>query len=971
MKPYPIAVAPENMQEQAGTRRSFLLGSAGLLTFPVRRAGLAALPVLLADCGGGSGATAPSATPPVQNSLLTLTALPTNGTISLPSGATVSVATVASFFSQATPAANGTFQVTAVKEAPLVVAAYDGAGAPLLMGYAQNGAVSLSANSTAVVLAYFALGVGAYVTEVQLAYLTLIQNAPSLAALESAVAAAIIANGSAWLTTNDTALATALAAVQQALAPAALAAAAPAAAAAAQRAGAQGSTRAAGARAPVAYAAVVDKNDIVSGLQMLTTDTGTLTIENYYRRRSYVYVDEVSYTLPGSAQQIPSPSAVGTQPLMISPTDGVGNFIANLGTALGYASTGQPATFYDPNFSDAIAIPLTPANASSTTYTVTAVGLGTHLGDFAQLSNAQYDGWLNVSLLSYICDLVGPAVANLLLPGMANGFADKFPAFAIALNGAADIANTLGAVPALQDDLKAGNMTALFFDGINAINSTNSIPKLVEIVLNFGQNIALNSAAGAANGPATPPAVISNLVDDVMSFFTLINQSLTAVDTVVQTLQLANSNLADVFTITQSPATILLTPSSQVFIAQTSTGQPYSVALNDADVPGTAILTYNWSCSCNFGLIGTGGNSSPGLGTPSALDSTQANCNYVPATAQALGGDSDWLTVKVFLGSGVSSSLPALGQKSTVITYLAPITPDQAQILPGAPQQLTASMSGRLSNPQPFQYMWTCTGGNGAFPSGATQTTSTPSITYTAKQTANGTDTINLVVKDANGNLVTKGTTTITAQPQFVATITPASPTLNPGQAQSFSVSVAAKSGATLPTGVTYQWSVSGQGTLAAPTNASSASYTAPSTSTTDTLTVKVLDASGTVLATATDSITVQPNIDAWSGTWQATINGTLTLLSFYPEPYTDLPLPLSDFNVLANTNVIVLITYSPFGGVAYFSLTANETTAVDSRGGSYNTMFTLAGGDITAQGVTFPGATVFVPSSMGPVLSP
>ncbi len=903
-------------------RRSFLAGGASVLVQPLRRASFSLLSVLLADCGGSGGGapviestTIGTGTTSTAPPLVTLTALSTTGTIVLPAGAPVALATVASLFSQSTPAADGSFTVTAVKEAPLVVAAYTAANQPVLMGFAQDGTVVLSAKSTAVVLAYLALGVGAYVPQVQLAYVSAIQNASGLAALESAVTAAIVADGALWLNPANATLANALVAVQHELSPAALAAAVSATSAA--------STDSAGVRSAEVHDAVVDRNGIVSGLQMLATATGTLTIENYYRRRSYVYVNKVAYTLPGSADEIASPAAIGTQPITISPTDGLGNFIANLGTALGYASTGQVPTFYDPNLSDPISIPLSPDNASSTTYTVTAVGLGVHAGDFAQLTAPQRTGWMNVCLLSLVCDLIGPAVASVVLPGMAESLSDALSAYAIAFNGIADITSAIGAVPGLQDDLAAGNMTALFFDGINAITTTNSIPKLIEIILNFGQQVGLKGAVSGTTGAPPKPAVPSELINTVMGYFGHLNAALTAVDTVVQGLQLANCNLADVFTITQTPAHILLVPSTKMFVYPNTAPIPFTVSINDPDIPNNAVLTYNWGCSCQFGEIGSGGHAS-GLGTATSFDSTQAVCSYAPANSQALGGDTDSLTVKVFLGAGSSANLPALAQTSTVITYYAPITPSGMQISPGAQQQLTAGISANLNNPQPFQYVWTCTGGNGAFPSGATQTTTDPSILYIASQSADGTDTINLMVTDANGTLVTKGTTTISTEPQLVATITPASPTqLNPGQMQSFSVTVTTKSGAALPAGLTYQWSVSGLGTLTPPTTMESVGYTAPSVSTTDTLTVSVNASDGTALARATESIMVG---NPWVGMW---VGSTVSTCGSYSGP--------QNFNI-----TVVNATTLDFG--PYLATYSGNTASVNNG----EVVFTLSGNTIT-----------------------
>ena len=102
--------------------------------------------------------------------------------------------------------------------------------------------------------------------------------------------------------------------------------------------------------------------------------------------------------------------------------------------------------------------------------------------------------------------------------------------------------------------------------------------------------------------------------------------------------------------------------------------------------------------------------------------------------------------------------------------------------------------------------------------------------------------------------------------------VLPAAPTLNPGDAQTFTVSA---TGGTLPAGGSYLWNLTGKGSIGtspATTTVPSIGYTAGAAGT-DVLSVQVLDASSTLLAKASTSITVQGN--PFLGTWVGSVTST------------------------------------------------------------------------------------------------
>ncbi len=303
--------------------------------FVLRGASLAALPFVLADCGGDNSGEPLSAVSPglyyplgADPGALTITS--TRGKVVLPDGAMTRVAAVVNLASVGTPDATGSFSIGSAAEAPLLAIGYAPSGLPILYGFLQDGAMQLSAQSTAVTLAYVALGVAAYPPEIQTLYLGTIAGSMSVAVLEKAIAAQIVAHGDQWLTRLGTAgvlqsqsdpdYFAALAQVQAALSPSALATPDAVPTPASRRIAAVARSAADGRARPLG--AILDKTDIISGLQVTPDGAGSVTVTNYFRRRVAVYVDRVAYTDIGAAAPTPFPGVILPQPVKIPPSPG-------------------------------------------------------------------------------------------------------------------------------------------------------------------------------------------------------------------------------------------------------------------------------------------------------------------------------------------------------------------------------------------------------------------------------------------------------------------------------------------------------------------------------------------------------------------------------------------------------------------------------------------------------------------------
>jgi len=132
-------------------------------------------------------------------------------------------------------------------------------------------------------------------------------------------------------------------------------------------------------------------------------------------------------------------------------------------------------------------------------------------------------------------------------------------------------------------------------------------------------------------------------------------------------------------------------------------------------------------------------------------------------------------------------------------------------------------------------------------------------------------------------------------QPAIIVAITPPGATMQANDQKTFSV--AATSG-NIPDGASYRWTLSGNGTLAGGspqvTKSTSVSYTAPSSDSSDSLKVEVLNAAGATVATATALISVGSASIVYTVTGDVTnefipnfVDGTFTLPFFQAFHYT------------------------------------------------------------------------------------
>jgi hypothetical protein len=234
------------------------------------------------------------------------------------------------------------------------------------------------------------------------------------------------------------------------------------------------------------------------------------------------------------------------------------------------------------------------------------------------------------------------------------------------------------------------------------------------------------------------------------------------------------------------------------------------------------------------------------------FDTEKSEIRFLPGTSSV--GDQT-VTVRID-NKELPTSIVLSGNAALVLPQTL------LQIIPASPvvdPATTKTFIVQYSNGTPFAsgitFKWTLAG-TGSIGGGTTATTTTPTINYTAPTTPNQ-DTLTVELFDSTGHSLGKLSTVITVSAP--SRVTPHNPSVRFNATQIFTVAPLAGA---YPTGATYTWSLTGNGTLggASPvvTNQPQITYTAPSAASNDTLVVTVKDATGKVLATAGTTITVE-----------------------------------------------------------------------------------------------------------------
>jgi hypothetical protein len=651
-------------------------------------------------------------------------------TVTMPTGVNVLPDTVKVLTSvgSATPDSSGavTLGVYANAGGAQLAIVLSPTGSPMLMGWLDATHTEINVQTTADVLAYFALG-GATMLRSADAQ-TLIKDIPSatgLSALEAVIEAQLTTSADAFENSN--------AALTQALSTFATAIYTGAAA-----------VVPAGIRARV-HASLIQPAE-QSGITVQEADPFTAYLTNNFRRRAYAYVDRVSYTLPGSNDQIPDQELALSQfavPAVVGLTGGVTGTLTDIISAYyGLQPTAWgPITAPD---SGSFPVPLVSGSAT-TTYQVTVVGAGANLGVSGRLRTDQAQELTSVSIEGFVLDFFIPTVANIALgsgqrdfdAGAASNTGKLFAA--VGASFITDITPAVMASDTITGEITTGQWKNAARDLTAALGGLNALQTLIVKAIEIQ---VPNS---------TPTAGTTWLNVPFTGVFTAFNKYMSAAGGVLQAFDsgkyasdIASSDQADQWTIVESNATVKLNPPTN--IADVGSAIPLTATVLSAD--SQAGYSYWWTLASSAkggDLSQIGGNQTAHL-TQYCSSGNQTLWVYESGETS---GDVDTVTVQVYSESNCASGkgmLLGTGVATVTFTPTATVTvsPTSAMLSPGGTQSLTAALTHHISaSDGTVTYQWSVSGSAGGLltdpATGAgtiSYTSSSATATYTAATSA-------------------------------------------------------------------------------------------------------------------------------------------------------------------------------------------------------------------------------------------
>lgn len=592
---------------------------------------LAIVPLLylLLGCGGGSGA---------------IHGLPAGGTVTLPAGSVLNLAdlTVFSALGTAPVTADGAFTAQEPNSGPALAGLFDKAGNLILLGYIDaddpaGGAID--AKSTAVALLFQAIGGYLVPTGEWKKLLGLIADSPQAETLAAVIAARVAANPTALLD-GDNEIRDALATAAPALAP----------------------PETEGAKAPVVKRslqfavnrAATDVTKIAilnpgkqSGAEVqLNTDGSGIVIANGYRRHLIYYIYRTGY-IDKDNQKHSYPWVEVTHNYLTATSGVTGLVSAVIDYAAGTVAYGDTTT-------PPINLPLEPADAKRTLYTVVVIGPGADMDLPPELDDAtaaQKAEWLEAGkgmiVLEWFKEFFLPAVFAFI---PAKGFEENFKLNKENVQFALDLANMF-----TQGGLDIG--TALASNdykgtAVNAVKALASNGSLRDAIFKKIGDKMLQM------GMTTAATTLGNAVTKINFVMSVVDKVLTVGDIGAVSTQLAMSSVYTFWNLAANKLDVTIVPNAA---NATKVGTPVGLSCQVSGLTG-ATLTYHWETTGKYGHLEDDRNHS---GT--SFDSTMAAVRYVPDKIE--DGKSDEVTVEAYLvPEGGVGTKQDLGQGTAVIT---------------------------------------------------------------------------------------------------------------------------------------------------------------------------------------------------------------------------------------------------------------------------------------------------------------
>ena len=602
--------------------------------------------LLVACGGGGSDSATPASTSTGAPFVIPVLAMTTaTATVVMPQGVSLGAdkVMVLTAIGAIAPAASGAVTVSVYDNGEQLAIVNSPAGNPMMMGWLDATHTTISAATTAQVLAYFALDGALMLSSVERhALISDMPQANGIGALEAAVQAQLAANVDAFAQPN--------AALKQAVSDFATPYFASA------RAG--GSSASGRARA----LGVTITPGTQSGIDVLQDPPFAAHVSNTYRRRAHAFVDKVSDTYDTGDVL----SAASITDFDVDPVIGVSGGVSGAITDIIGAYYGNKPTAYAPVTapeSGSFDVPLTPS-ALKTTYRVTIVGAGTFPGSASPLTAPQQQALDSISTKGFVEDFMLPTLANAVL---GSGVFDVKTLVGDKAKFAADLTNSvLGdflafepSIPGLHKDITEGHWFTAAVDINNTVDGSSSLRTM--IIKGF-------TDAAVKNGTAAIPDT-RDLLGFLNGFNTYLNAAgglLQVFDSGAYLADIERSDNADQWTLVVNAEKVTLNPAaSSIGVGGTVTLEATALGVDD-----TSGYSYHWTTSTKFGDL----NEVAGANRLHQSDycSSSNQAVFIDET-QVADGTVDNVSVQIHSGpnctTGPKGSL--LGTGTATVTYSA------------------------------------------------------------------------------------------------------------------------------------------------------------------------------------------------------------------------------------------------------------------------------------------------------------
>ena len=707
---------------------------------------LSSLVLTVVGCGGGGdttgGTTPPPAPPPPPPPPPPPAGLmPVNGSISLPAGSSLSPQSLSlNVMGQTvTPSSTGAFSVAVSPDAPSMAIVADSTGTGIMAAMLDpvTGAAAITPRTTAVTLAWYAMGGPFLPATVKSQALALLAADSHMDAVGTVIAQRIAATPHA-IADGDSQIATALTNALDALVPASVQLVEPM------------TSRLQQVSAPQ----VVVTPSIDQGGVSVHADGAIVGIDlaNRFRRPVKVYVYEVQTTESGTTTDI-LPARLVAGPLdMGEPTafTAVGGLLSLLASNIPF----DPFTLGP--------VPLSLDGSSDITiFEVVVIGPSANGVIPAFFGAARYAphlaGWNAAIEAMFVRTYFVDVVYALLLE--SSGFASVLPTAPGLVTAGPNTKAVVGwpwtgtaTTPALPQDV--ADMVATV--------------KVIRNVLNGGGINAVYKSEGPTLMDQASAAALRlvNKVDWDASLRTGTNFVAKLADPFSGykangALSKLFKNLADadrgvMWTVKVSKSNVTILPADPTGEA----GQPLTLStVLSADLTGT--YEYEWTQDSGAGTM----SATDGQGT-ATLTTRATSITLTPGAAQFTPIN---VTVSV-VDVSTPGHRPKVAGTSVQVLMLrhATINPATVALLHSQQQTFTVTVDGGAL-PSGAKYLWNVVGQSGTIGVG-TVTTPNPSITYTA--VTKGTDTLKVQVVDANNVLLAKASAVITVDPDSIVEFT-------------------------------------------------------------------------------------------------------------------------------------------------------------------------------------------------------